>query len=75
MRMQRYNFFVDCGKKEYNGIFIFQELENWRICKLHILNSIFIEHRKTRKTRMGKLKLAVIMATYHEYYSDLNYQL
>ena len=24
---------------------------------------------------MGKLKLAVIMATYHVYYTDLNYQL
>ena len=42
---------------------------------MHILNSIFIEHRKTRKTRMGKLKLAVIMATYHVYYTYLNYQL
>jgi hypothetical protein len=29
-----------------------------------------MEHRKTR---MGKLKLAVIMATYHMYYTDLNY--
>jgi hypothetical protein len=25
--------------------------------------------------RMGKLKLAVIMATYHVYYMDFNYQL
>ena len=29
-----------------------------------------MEHRKMR---MGKLKLAVIMATYHMYYTDLNY--
>ena len=31
-----------------------------------------MEHRKMR---MGKLKLAVIMATYHVYYTDFNYQL
>ena len=34
-----------------------------------------MEHRKTRKTRMGKLKLAVIMATYYVYHMDLNFQL
>ena len=31
-----------------------------------------MEHRKMR---MGKLKLAVFVATYHVYYMDLNYQL
>ena len=34
-----------------------------------------MEHRKTRNTRMGKLKLAVIKATYYVYHMDLNFQL
>ena len=43
---------------------------------LSITNKLSImEHRKTRKTRMGKLKLAVIKATYYVYHMDLNFQL
>ena len=34
-----------------------------------------MEHRKTRKTRMGKLKLAVINATYYVYHMDLKFQI